>query len=245
MPTIKMHRWLCPNDAAHAAKLAPSRPRKDDVRRYCLVCSEKSGRLVERIVPQLESRREAARERSAKKAAKRRAAMPRFFCTAFTCGLRAADAALLHAGTGIQWDVRNSSKPRAPRIDVDKRVITVYDHTGCDKYDARAIVVLAELLLLDKLSTTGPNACVLGKGSKLPTRTFIRARLKNTIGIEPAITGPIAQTWKQISWELRAKAAENTLGKNALGTTSGRMSFTAPGPWQIPRTPATTFGDRP
>jgi uncharacterized Zn finger protein (UPF0148 family) len=42
-------RWVCPK--CEDGCLAPSRPRKDDVRRYCLECSKKTGRLVERICP--------------------------------------------------------------------------------------------------------------------------------------------------------------------------------------------------
>lgn len=63
-------RWECPNGCG--AVLAPSRPRADDVRRYCLTCSAKSGRLVRRSAPALERKRQARRESSAQ-ARKRRA----------------------------------------------------------------------------------------------------------------------------------------------------------------------------
>jgi len=65
----KLSRWICPN--ACGGVLAPSRPRKDDVRRYCLPCSAKIGRLVERIAPALEAKRKIARERGAVKAKKK------------------------------------------------------------------------------------------------------------------------------------------------------------------------------
>ena len=69
---MKQARWKCPicNDGL----LAPTRPRLDDVRRYCLPCSSKSGRLVERIAPALEAqrtRRSDARREQAKNARKR------------------------------------------------------------------------------------------------------------------------------------------------------------------------------
>lgn len=51
----KLARWICPR--CRDGKLAPNRPRKNDVRRYCLACSEKSGRLVERVSPKLERKR--------------------------------------------------------------------------------------------------------------------------------------------------------------------------------------------
>lgn len=51
-------RWLCPKCGSGVH--GPERPRRDDVRRYCLACSEETGWLVERSAPALERRREAA-----------------------------------------------------------------------------------------------------------------------------------------------------------------------------------------
>lgn len=56
-------RWVCPT--CNSGALAPERPRKDDVRRYCLPCSKRTGKLVERAAPVLQARREkAAAQRS-------------------------------------------------------------------------------------------------------------------------------------------------------------------------------------
>lgn len=75
MAKPKQARWKCPHCGDGC--LAPTRPRKDDVRRYCLRCSERTGRLVERVAPSLERRRqertEASRERAAAKRAKAKA----------------------------------------------------------------------------------------------------------------------------------------------------------------------------
>jgi len=60
-------RWVCP--ACGSGVLAPDRPRRDDVRRYCLDCSAETGRLVERSCPALDRAREASRERAAYRAA--------------------------------------------------------------------------------------------------------------------------------------------------------------------------------
>lgn len=57
-------RWVCPS--CGDSVLAPDRPRRDDVRRYCLPCSSASGRLTERTCP--------ARDRQAAERAERRAA---------------------------------------------------------------------------------------------------------------------------------------------------------------------------
>jgi len=70
-------RWICPTEGSeHAAVLAPSKPRRDDVRRYCLECSKATGRLVARVPPALEKAREAKKAKAeAKKQA--RVARPR------------------------------------------------------------------------------------------------------------------------------------------------------------------------
>ena len=52
----KQVRWKCP--ICDDGLLAPTRPRRNDVRRYCLPCSTKSGRLVDRVAPSLEKKRE-------------------------------------------------------------------------------------------------------------------------------------------------------------------------------------------
>ena len=61
-------RWKCPT-CGHGL-LAPTRPRLNDVRRYCLPCSSKSPVLVERVSPALEAQRAkrnvAQRERERK-----------------------------------------------------------------------------------------------------------------------------------------------------------------------------------
>lgn len=68
MAKAKTRRWVCPT--CGAGKHAPSRPRRDDVRRFCLPCSEKSGRLVERICPVNEKVRERSVESSKRKASR-------------------------------------------------------------------------------------------------------------------------------------------------------------------------------
>jgi len=63
---MTLRRWKCPvcGDVA----LAPQRPRKRDVRRYCLSCSAKTGRLVDRFCPVLTAARDKRREKSWQKA---------------------------------------------------------------------------------------------------------------------------------------------------------------------------------
>jgi hypothetical protein len=78
-PKTKRVRWECPN-GEHPGVLGSTRPPKDSIVRYCLPCSEASGRLVERVAPALERKRAAktaARKTKAQKQQEREAARMR------------------------------------------------------------------------------------------------------------------------------------------------------------------------
>lgn len=60
-------RWVCPE--CDDGVLGPQRPRRDNIVRYCLPCSEKAGKLVERSTPSLDKRREARAEKNAERRA--------------------------------------------------------------------------------------------------------------------------------------------------------------------------------
>lgn len=74
----KQHIWRCPK--CQSGVRAPSKPRRDDARRYCLDCTAKTGRLVERTCEHLEKKRatraqqHAAKRATAKEKAKQRMA---------------------------------------------------------------------------------------------------------------------------------------------------------------------------
>jgi len=73
MPTKKKSRvrWECPNEL-HPGVLGSTRPRKDDVMRFCLPCSADTGRLVERVAPSLERKRAAKTAQARAKAQTKR-----------------------------------------------------------------------------------------------------------------------------------------------------------------------------
>ena len=52
--------WIC-NNPNHQGIRAPGRMRKDDIRRFCWLCSQESGYLVERHAPALEAKRKDAK----------------------------------------------------------------------------------------------------------------------------------------------------------------------------------------
>ena len=68
-------QWKCPT--CNAGVIAPTRPRKNDVRRYCLPCSADAGVLVERTAPALDKKRAAKKATTSKKQASKRATVSR------------------------------------------------------------------------------------------------------------------------------------------------------------------------
>lgn len=74
-PKTKRVRWVCPS--CSTGRLAPSRLRKIDVRRYCLPCSERTGLLVEMTAPSLDAKRALAAETRRYRAIEKRQAEKR------------------------------------------------------------------------------------------------------------------------------------------------------------------------
>jgi hypothetical protein len=64
-------RWKC--ESCNNGLLAPTKPRMNDVRRYCLPCSASTGKLVERVSPTLEKQRVAKQAATRKKNVAKRA----------------------------------------------------------------------------------------------------------------------------------------------------------------------------
>ena len=64
-------RWKC--ELCDNGLLAPTKPRMNDVRRYCLPCSASTGKLVQRVSPTLEKQRVAKQAASRKKNVAKRA----------------------------------------------------------------------------------------------------------------------------------------------------------------------------
>lgn len=147
MAKPKMVRWVCPN--CDQGKLAPSRPRRDDVRRYCLACSEETGRLVERAAPALDRKRQQRSARLAEKrkaVAQREAERERARYTVAGVDLRQEMAAYL------RLPLFRSMRRRPPKLTVSRRssypsklgyaspwqnTITVFDYPGCTEHDVR------------------------------------------------------------------------------------------------------------
>lgn len=65
---MALRNWKCPR--CERGVRAPVRPRKDDVRRYCLPCSQSTGRLVERVCPTNERERELKQHRRKERASR-------------------------------------------------------------------------------------------------------------------------------------------------------------------------------
>jgi len=70
MPSIKQHRWACPN--CNDGRNSPSKLRKVDSRRYCFPCSEEEGSLIERVCKFNEGKKQKSKEKSQNKAERKR-----------------------------------------------------------------------------------------------------------------------------------------------------------------------------
>jgi len=62
--------WKCPE--CGKGLRAPGRLRKNDTRRYCLPCSAKTGKLVERVCPAAEKKRGVAADKAKKRGVRRK-----------------------------------------------------------------------------------------------------------------------------------------------------------------------------
>jgi len=71
---MSRRRWACPSEK-HPGVLAPGRLQKNDVRRYCLPCSTETGKLVERVCPALEKRRQERIQQRQRTERKKRASV--------------------------------------------------------------------------------------------------------------------------------------------------------------------------
>lgn len=64
-------RWECPT-GEHPGQLGPQRPRRENMVRYCVPCSIKTGKLTERVAPAVEKRRAEGKASSAERAKRKR-----------------------------------------------------------------------------------------------------------------------------------------------------------------------------
>lgn len=71
----KRYRWACP--ICNKGALGPSRPRKDNAVRYCLPCTAKTGKLVARTCPALDSKRDRKTQAKKEVNERKRATAPR------------------------------------------------------------------------------------------------------------------------------------------------------------------------
>lgn len=66
-----MNIWRCP-DCGSGVR-APGKPRRNDVRRFCFPCSQRSGYMVERVCPTLEKKRATSKAKVSAKGKSERA----------------------------------------------------------------------------------------------------------------------------------------------------------------------------
>ena len=150
MSAPKQYLWECPNGCP--AVRAPGRPRKDDVRRFCLPCSAKTGRLVERSAPSLEKQRAAKAQAAAeKRKARERKAREKEIAARTIAGVDIVKEterlmklpAFSRLRTTPTFKVRRfSSMPsKLGHAEVWRNHIQMHDYPGCTREDVEETLV--------------------------------------------------------------------------------------------------------
>jgi hypothetical protein len=196
---MSLSRWLCPT--CGDGKLAPRRPRKDDVRRYCLACSETTGRLVERTNPVIEKKRAASKERSKKKARARYAFRAPEGYYLLDCMHIQTEWGRLGFSRAAELRVR-TTRAAGPAA-IRGHVVTFRRFRGLDRWDACAQILVAGArfaLTQAGRSTTDAYA-----------HSYIRSLVESLRGVRPRLNR-LAEAEIEVAALLRAKDAVSHLG---------------------------------
>lgn len=145
-----MPRWFCPSDK-HPSVIGPTKPRRDDIRRFCLPCSVETGKLVPRIARALEAKREKAEEKrkeSTKAARMRKRQQIRKYYTIDGHDLISLLWRIWSLPTAKEWRARSRAPEHVPglrvrRVDYTKRMTPV-SKLGHAAYGAHEIMVVAD-----------------------------------------------------------------------------------------------------
>lgn len=139
----KQIRWKC--QVCDSGLLAPSRPRKDDVRRYCLPCSAKTGKLVERIAPTLEKQRAETQAKARQRKATKRA--------------KAVNAKTAHTGFDVQkearrlWRILQKQENKPRRLFPTIKVVNRKRRGSSGYWDGRNVVLQLGTDMVDAWET--------------------------------------------------------------------------------------------
>jgi len=201
----KLLRWACP--LCSDVKLAPSRPRKNDTRRYCLRCSEEKGRLVERVSPKLEAKREAKKQAQAKKRrAKHEFKPPEGYYV--VGGVNLTEMHLFPLDPS-ETRVRTTKGP-GPVLRKPDGIYVFRKGDWADKYDAWAQTYVARAL-----------AHWWRVNKSVDETLRLKAYLREFVevvggGVRPRLEGGLKDAPREVAELLRKKAAVEVLSKPGL-----------------------------
>jgi hypothetical protein len=189
----RLVRWTCPTaDAGHVGVLAPSRPRKDDVRRFCLECSRATGRLVARVPPALERQREVRRarevERLVKKAVKERERDAAYYTVAGV-NLYEEMLRMIQAKVFVGTPLRH--RGRRPTLIVRRRSSRPtrfgFAHSGQWRIIISAYPSITEHDVRETLCHELAHLATPYKGHGVAWKTMFRLAAEETLGVRPRI----------------------------------------------------------
>lgn len=171
-------RWACPNGCP--AVLGSTRPRRDDVVRYCLTCSARTGRLVGRTAPVLErARQEQVARTKARDAAARGREQAAVAARYTVAGVDLREALRVAWGLPVarEWRERSALPAQLPTFHVRRVQAFVGSYGYAWAYQHRIVVkclnrdeaVVARLgTLLHELA----HVLLRGHGGSAHGRTF-------------------------------------------------------------------------
>lgn len=209
---MKQVRWSCP--LCSSGVLAPSRPRKVDVRRWCLACSEKTGKLIERVPISLAAKRKERKRKQARKyAAKKEFKRPDSYYFIGGHNLRYWTTALPDRAVRV----RTTKGPGATAL----RGEVMHFRTGpwADRFDAEAQARIADakwsVIVIRKLT---------GRLPPLDLLRAVRAHASDRYGLDHWRPRSLARLEIELADILRKRAAVKALG---AGSSFERMERSA------------------
>lgn len=186
---------------------APARPRRDDTRRYCLPCSGKGPRLVERVAPTLARVRAKASERTKVRRRKGYRWKPKtkdyYDVGQLGIGHRLPDRVF-----GYDVRVRVTKGPGPVRIEAapgepNYGVVTFRKGAWADRFDGQAQEHVAEARV-----TLLKRGC---RDNNEFARSYIRDLVHSTLGVRPRLKS-LSGAAVEVASLLRSKAAIALLG---------------------------------
>jgi hypothetical protein len=186
---VTTSKWGCPK-CGHV-QLAPKRPRRNDLRRYCVPCSVQTQRLVERVNPSRQKKAAHAKEMAKLRRRKRYRWGPKSPLEYYLIGGRLGS---LHI-EGRAVRVRTTKGPGPVLLSPSH--VTLRKGPWADKFDGQAQEIVAAAMIRAEIRSHKH-----GVTARVYMRDYVRAKL----GVRPQLES-LAKASAEVASLLRSRAA--------------------------------------